>query len=137
MSDPRIAIVRSWLGEDNPWENVDRLLTRIDDASSQPPEMVERVAKAIQSTRAQQFGAEEPWASIPESEQDEFRELARIAIQEIPAPMSSADREVVEAAEAWLRGGDFTMANGYDRALVGAVEELIKSKRAASREGKR
>lgn len=127
MSDSRIEIVREWLYrnartiEDHGTELVEAELIAALDAqasSTHPDDVVERVAKAIYNDHF----PEKAWHSATAEECEDFRGHARAALEVMPPVMREADREVIEAADAWFSGGDFTMANGYDRALVGAVE---------------
>jgi hypothetical protein len=127
VTDRRVAIVREWLYrnartiEDHGTELVEAELIAALDAqasSTHPDDVVERVAKSIYNDHF----PEKAWHSATAEECEDFRGHARAALEVMPPVMSDADRDVLEAADAWFSGGDFTMANGYDRALVHAVE---------------
>lgn len=190
MADPRIAIVRAWLGEDNPWENVDRLLARceaeneirtedaaealneLDDEdfavvvgtlikrrhqnfndrvdlarlvlagadiapdelaapTEHPSELVERVARTMFDEHSSDVKVGISWEQASPSIRRSYWNLAQSALSALPPPMSSVDREIVEAAEAW---SDYNpRAPGADATRV--LFEAVERKRAQSREG--
>lgn len=81
--DPRVAIVRRWLGEDNPYERADKLLAELDavrcaqSLDAEPTEEdVERVAVALH--RAQRFAT--AWEDMTPGGQAYLREQARAAL---------------------------------------------------------
>lgn len=88
--DPRVTIVRRWLGEDNPYERADKLLAELDavrcaqSLDAEPTEEdVERVAAAVFLADIDSnttFAPHERWLDQGAFVKDGYRELARAAL---------------------------------------------------------
>lgn len=118
-TDPRIEIVRAWLGEDNPWENVGRLLARLDALPAPAGDEVERAAEAI-------YEAKYPgrdWGSLQDEKREDFRFYARAAIR---ALRPRDDRAVAMARELLSMIRERSASGDAAREKARALVELLE-----------
>ena len=144
--------MRSWLGEDNPWERVDGLLARLDAASSQP--LPCKLSDRRTLVYGCQFKCQCGWTfdgeSWPPPKEHFAPNVAEVPSGEPALPVEHPSELVERVAKAiyndrfpdkaWHSATreDCEDFRGHARAALSVLTapKLLKSKRAASREGK-